>query len=377
MKLLAKLCCAALALLVTHVAAAQNPDTYTLTVCGDGSTLEEATTNALREAVGQAYGVYVSSDTAILNDEIVRDEIGALSSGNILDYKQLAHTTTPQGGHMVTLQATVSITNLTSFSKAKGSKVEFAGALFGANMRLIESAKKNERIVIDHFIKQVEIFLDNCGPFTTPKVLDSTPKKHSDGTYYIDLRVRDVQTDVPAKLFTMLYGFLESIALTDAEVEMYRQMDEDCYGVGCWLQRSYSYGSYGRDANKRQFFYLRTDRINKLCDLLDSAKDMTTITTKDAEGKVIATYKEPYRRAYGGSNVLADGGSFQFPYFWKKEEDGQITTARFYRDTNSDGTHTSFSPPRGNGKSGLTMEQVSRIVSIEMEHRLVYQKVSK
>lgn len=43
---------------------------------------------------------------------------------------------TPQVDHMVTLQTTISVTNLISFAKAKGSKVEFAGALFGANLRL-------------------------------------------------------------------------------------------------------------------------------------------------------------------------------------------------------------------------------------------------
>lgn len=117
------------------------------------------------------------------------------------------------GRHMVTIKTTVSVSNLISFSKAKGSKVEFAGSLFGANLRLIESAQKNERIVFDHFIKQVEIFLDNCGPFTTPKILESSPKKSSDGTYHIELKMRDVQTDVPGKLYTMLCDFLNSIAL--------------------------------------------------------------------------------------------------------------------------------------------------------------------
>ena len=37
---------------------AQTSDSYTLTVCGDGSSLQEATDNALRNAVGQAYGYY-------------------------------------------------------------------------------------------------------------------------------------------------------------------------------------------------------------------------------------------------------------------------------------------------------------------------------
>lgn len=381
MKLLAKLCCAALALLVTHVAAAQNPDTYTLTVCGDGSTLEEATTNALREAVGQAYGVYVSSDTAILNDEIVRDEIGALSSGNILDYKQLAHTTTPQGGHMVTLQATVSITNLTSFSKAKGSKVEFAGALFGANMRLIESAKKNERIVIDHFIKQVEIFLDHCGPFSTPKLLESNPKKQYYGNFYdINIKYCLIQTAAPAELFTMVYDFLSSIALTDAEVEMYKQVGERRYRVACSMGWGYSGANHiGSSYNgEKDYFSLRTPQFTKLCSLLNSITDLYTIVAKDSEGKVVATQKQ----RKNNSNVQAectnrDPEWISFPYWWRKTDDGKLLSTRLYHKDTKDGKPLSFSPARGDGYSGLTMEQVSRIASIEMEHRLVYQKVSK
>lgn len=369
----------AIALFAVFGARAQTADNYTLTVCGDGSSLQEATDNALRNAVGQAYGVYVSSDTAILNDNIVKDEIGTLSSGNILSYEVLAHTTTPQGLHMVTIKTTVSVTNLISFSKAKGSKVEFAGTLFGANMRLIESAKKNEKIVIDHFIKQVEIFLDNCGPFKNPKILGSTPKKHSDGTYYIELKYQPVQTSVPGQLFTMLYDFLSSISLTDAEIEMYRQVGESTFSAFCLMRRDYSSPAIGNGANGEiKSFQLRTNRIGKLGTLLDSTKDMTTIIAKDIEGKVIATHKETYRRAYGGRNVESNLGSygcdFVFPYRWRKDEDGTITTNKFYYYKGTDGVYTTFSPPRGNGTNGLTMEQVSRIASIEMEYRLVYQK---
>ena len=350
---------------------AQTSDSYTLTVCGDGSSLQEATDNALRNAVGQAYGVYVSSDLTILNDAIVKDEIGTLASGNILSYDVLSHTATPQGQHMVTVKTTVSVSNLISFSKAKGSKVEFAGSLFGANLRLIESAKKNERIVIEHFIKQVEIFLDNCGPFTTPKILESSPKKNSDGTYHIELKMRDVQTDVPGKLYTMLCDFLNSIALTDAEIEMYRQLDESPFSVRCSMNKTYSSPSTGISIK------LRTNRINRLADILDSAKDISTGIAKDAEGNVIAKDKETYRRAYGRRNVSTEWSqsscSFYFSYWWKMV-DGTLTTKNFYNDSGSH-YYTNFAPQGGNGTTGLTMDQVSRIASIEMKYELVYQKL--
>ena len=57
----------------------------TLTVSADGKTKEEATQNALRSAIEQAYGTFVSAKTTILNDELVKDEIVTVSNGSIKD----------------------------------------------------------------------------------------------------------------------------------------------------------------------------------------------------------------------------------------------------------------------------------------------------
>lgn len=50
-------------------------EVVTLTVNGQGQTKEQATTNALRSAIEQTFGVFVSSNTQILNDDLVKDEI--------------------------------------------------------------------------------------------------------------------------------------------------------------------------------------------------------------------------------------------------------------------------------------------------------------
>ena len=47
------------------------PNEVSLVVTGEGATKEEATNNALRSAIEQAFGVFVSANTEILNDEIV------------------------------------------------------------------------------------------------------------------------------------------------------------------------------------------------------------------------------------------------------------------------------------------------------------------
>lgn len=65
---------------------AASPNEINLTVTADGSTKDEAIKNALRMAVEQTYGVFVSSNAEFLNDELVRDDIATVSSGNIRKY---------------------------------------------------------------------------------------------------------------------------------------------------------------------------------------------------------------------------------------------------------------------------------------------------
>ena len=79
-----------LVLLACCFSLAAQPNEVTLVVTGEGATKEEATNNVLRSAVEQAFGVFVSANTTILNDEIVRDEIATITSGNIKSFKELA-----------------------------------------------------------------------------------------------------------------------------------------------------------------------------------------------------------------------------------------------------------------------------------------------
>ena len=65
----------------------QDHKTVTLTVSAQGETISEAKQNALRDAIEQAFGTFISSNTEILNDELVKDEIVSVSNGNIQDYR--------------------------------------------------------------------------------------------------------------------------------------------------------------------------------------------------------------------------------------------------------------------------------------------------
>ena len=100
-----------LALSVVQVYA-QDGEEITLIVSADGTTKDEATKVALRSAIEQAYGTFVSSNTELLNDELIKDEIITLSFGNVKSFKELSSEMLPDGKMFTTLQATVSIPQL-------------------------------------------------------------------------------------------------------------------------------------------------------------------------------------------------------------------------------------------------------------------------
>lgn len=126
-----------LSLIMALAANAQNTtDTVSLVVSGQGATLEEARTNALRSAIEQAYGTFISTKTELLNDRLVKNEVVSVTNGNILGYETKSQISIPGGGYAITLRAMVSLKNLTSFVESKGGSVDIKGGVFAANMKL-------------------------------------------------------------------------------------------------------------------------------------------------------------------------------------------------------------------------------------------------
>ena len=141
----------------THIQAQYDKQSeVSLIVSADGATKTEAVNNALRLAIEQSFGTFVSANTEILNDQLVKDEIATISSGNIQKFKEIAAIALPNGNTSVTLNVTVSLKKLVKYAQSKGSECEFAGATFGANLRLYEFNKKNEEIAIQNMIKQLD-----------------------------------------------------------------------------------------------------------------------------------------------------------------------------------------------------------------------------
>ena len=112
-------------------------DEVTLTVIGTGVNEEQATLQALRSAIEQSFGTFVSANTTILNDRLVQDEIVSVSNGNVKEYRKLAVATLSNGQVSVSAKVTVSVNKLIAYAKSKGSRAEFAGQTYAANAKLM------------------------------------------------------------------------------------------------------------------------------------------------------------------------------------------------------------------------------------------------
>ena len=204
-------------------------DQVTLVVSGIADNKQDAINVALRSAIEQAYGVFVSSNTQILNDEIVRDEIVSLSRGNIKNFKELSSIVLSSGKIDVTVQATVSISKLVSYTQSKGASAELAGSSFGANIKLYELNKKNEQAALDHLAQELSMH----NSLFDYKMSMSEPmlkfKSENDNDVIINIDIDLFPNDNTQLFCETFYASLGAIAIPYDEVNAMKSMGVDIY----------------------------------------------------------------------------------------------------------------------------------------------------
>lgn len=112
---------------------------------GTGVDKDTATMAALRNALENVYGVYLSSSTTMSDDRIISDDISAVSFGKIVNYKIIDTTNNAAGQYLITITANVSLDKLASFvSENTGPSVKFDGAGWGMQQKMKRLNKENE-----------------------------------------------------------------------------------------------------------------------------------------------------------------------------------------------------------------------------------------
>ena len=210
---------------------AQDADkTVTLVVSGCGETQEDAKQNALRSAIEQAFGVFISSKTEILNDKLLADEIVSLASGNIQTYTILNESILPDGSWSINLQAIVSVNKLTNFVQSKGYSVQIKGSLFAINIKQQILNEQAEINIMAELVGQLHEQMQNVFNYT---ITSSEPRSlNNDNNYWeIPLSVNAIANKNMDLCANYLKNTLSSVALSSEEKDNYIKLGKKTYTV--------------------------------------------------------------------------------------------------------------------------------------------------
>jgi hypothetical protein len=219
----------------TKICAQSENKDVTITTSGSGLTKEEAQQSALRSAIEQSYGTFISSKTEIFNDKIVADQMSSVSSGNIKSFEILNQDQLPNGSWGVTLKAIVSVDKLTSFVEAKGIAIEIKGGMFALNIKQQLLNEQGEIKAVSEMVgllhEALQISFDYIIKSGEPKSLDNESKN-----WDIPLIVKatcNKNIDFCASYFK---NTLAALSLSPSEVETYNSLNKLVFPINVTYQ---------------------------------------------------------------------------------------------------------------------------------------------
>ena len=219
-----------LLLLSMNVYAQETDKTVTLVVSGQGKTPDVAKQNALRSAIEQAFGTFISSKTEILNDNLVKDEIVSVANGNIQKFEIISEVQIPNGDYATSLNATVSVTKLTTFVESKGIVAEFKGNILAANVKQQMLNEQNEIKSIENISNTCKEILDLSCDFT---IVRGEPKqKNSDNNRWAVPITIDVNFNKNIEQFDQYFmKSIKGLCMSSDEVKQYNQLGKKTYKI--------------------------------------------------------------------------------------------------------------------------------------------------
>ena len=225
----------------TYAKAGDNK-TVTLITSGQGKTQDEAKQNALRNAIEQAFGAFISSHTEVINDNLVKDEIISVSNGNIQKYEIISESALPDNlGYTISLKTIVSISKLTSFCESKGMQIEIKGSLFAFNVIQKELSASNEKKAIEELVSMSKNI--------APKMFDynlstNDPISNNNGTYTLPLKVTIKINNNWDILHNTISDVLYSLSIKDSELDDYKKLNIITYEKKILLPKGKIRGKY-------------------------------------------------------------------------------------------------------------------------------------
>ena len=217
--------------ITTNYSFSQKTQEATLTTTGSAQTKDRAVQNSLRSAIEQAFGAFISSNTEILNDELISDEITSVSSGNIEKYEILSAVNNKKDNSwFVTTKVTVSVGKLTQFVQSKGIKVEIKGGMFAANMRQQQLNKESEYKALLNMLKPFHQAMINAYDYKL-EVSQPTALDQNNAKWKVKLNAIAEPNENIVTGWQILDNTLKSIALSDNEIAEYIDLKKDIFPI--------------------------------------------------------------------------------------------------------------------------------------------------
>ena len=215
-------------LLISFNIFAQDDKTVTLVVNGQGKTQDEARQNALRSAIEQAFGAFISSKTEILNDKLIKDEIVSVTNGNIQKFEIISEVQIPNGYYATSLKATVSVTKLTSFVESIGVVAEFKGSLFSFNINQLILNEANELKAIEEITSTT---LNIISKSFYGKILPKDPFLKIDNIYKLPYEIEIHANENINSAVKYFSDNLNKLSLSSNQINDYVKLKKPTYEI--------------------------------------------------------------------------------------------------------------------------------------------------
>ena len=216
-------------ILVTTSIYTQNSDIIKITTSASGITKEIAIQDALRSALEQSYGSFISTKTNIKNDELLNDEIVAITSGEIHDY-ELVSETKIESGYAVTIVAKISQTGLNNFvTQSGGDAIIFDANVFSTKIRL---QKLNEEAEIKSINNLLEVLEEIYARSIEFEFTSSNPKfNRSNKNWGVNFELTTKYNENILSFIDFFSSSLEKIAMTEKQKIDYNELGKSTYPI--------------------------------------------------------------------------------------------------------------------------------------------------
>ena len=212
----------------------QNVNTVVITTIGSGSNFENAKVNALRSALEQVSGAYLTANTLIINDKLISDNISTITTGSINKYEVLGQIVS-NNQVFVTIKSEILPNKFADFVTGKtGSSVTVKGGLYAENIKQLnlnekaelEAVKKLSDLYNDLLFASIYYNLNVKAPVENKKKL-SYPEQ----LYILSLDVTMRFNALIDSANNYLKNNLKQICLKESEILAYNTIPREVYSI--------------------------------------------------------------------------------------------------------------------------------------------------